>query len=221
MQRAQVFITGGTGYMGRRLIPALVTRGHVVRALVRSGSEHKVPGGVSAITGNVLSRDTFCDAVQEADVVVHLVGTPKPSPRKAREFEAIDFASARECIAVAARARARHFVYVSVAHPAPVMRAYIDVRVRVEELLHESGVPYTILRPWYVLGPGHRWPYALLPFYWMLERIPATRNGARRLGLVTLPQMIAALVHAVETSDSHSRVVDVPSIRVIAGQRPA
>ena len=39
-------------------------------------------------------------------------------------------------------------------------------------------------RPWYVLGPGHRWPYLLLPIYKFAELIPKTRKGALRLGLV-------------------------------------
>ena len=68
-------------------------------------------------------------------------------------------------------AQARRFVYVSVAHPAPVMHAYIDVRVRVEQLLRESPLPCTVLRPWYVLGPGHRWPYLLIPLYWLLREL--------------------------------------------------
>ncbi len=71
----------------------------------------------------------------------------------------------------------------------------------------------TILRPWYVLGPGHRWPYALIPFYWIMERIPKFRQGARRLGLVTLQQMIQALQAAVENPANGVRILDVPAIR--------
>jgi hypothetical protein len=37
----------------------------------------------------------------------------------------------------------------------------------------------TILRPWYVLGPGHQWPYLLLPMYKLMELLPSTREGAR------------------------------------------
>jgi uncharacterized protein YbjT (DUF2867 family) len=93
------------------------------------------------------------------------------------------------------------------------MRAYIDVRMRVELLLRESGVPHTVLRPWYVLGPGHRWPYALLPMYWLLGVLPTTRGAATRLGLVTLAQMVRALVWSVEAAGESSRVLDVPAIR--------
>jgi hypothetical protein len=71
----------------------------------------------------------------------------------------------------------------------------------------------TILRPWYVLGPGHRWPYLLLPGYWVAELLPWTRDGARRLGLVTLKQMVAALVRVVEDPCAGVRVWEVPAIR--------
>jgi uncharacterized protein YbjT (DUF2867 family) len=116
-------------------------------------------------------------------------------------------------VAAATKAGARHFIYVSVAHPAPVMKAYIEVRMECEGMIRDSGMPATILRPWYVLGPGHRWPYGLLPVYWLLEKIPATRAGAQRLGLVTLDQMIAALLYAVENPSSDVRILDVPKIR--------
>jgi uncharacterized protein YbjT (DUF2867 family) len=141
------------------------------------------------------------------------VGTPRPAPSKAAEFEAVDFVSARECIAAAKEAGARHFVYVSVGQAARVMRAYVDVRARGEALLRESKLPHTILRPWYVLGPGHWWPILLLPMYWLFEVNPSTRETARKLGLVTLGQMIRTLVWAVETGGSESRVIEVPDIR--------
>jgi len=80
-------------------------------------------------------------------------------------------------------------------------------------MLRESGMNATILRPWYVLGPGHRWPYALIPVYWLFEKIPATRPGAERLGLVTLRQMTQALVRAVESPVRGVRIVEVPAIR--------
>ncbi|MFL5496079.1 MAG: hypothetical protein ACJ8DC_16970 [Gemmatimonadales bacterium] len=107
----------------------------------------------------------------------------------------------------------RHLVYVSVAYPAPVMRAYLAVRQEGETLVQASGVPATLLRPWYVLGPGHRWPYLLLPLYSVLDRLPATRAGAARLGLVTRREMVAALVSAVEHPPAGIRVVEVPEIR--------
>jgi uncharacterized protein YbjT (DUF2867 family) len=184
-----------------------------VRALVRPGSEDRVPSGCDLRTGSALDATTFTSAVAPADTFVQLVGTPHPSPARAKEFVAVDLASIRASAAAARDAGIGHFVYVSVAHPAPVMKAYIAVRAEGEALLAAAGLRATILRPWYVLGPGHRWAAALLPLYWMAERVPATRDTARRLDLVTLAQMVAALVYAVEHPPETTRVVEVPEIR--------
>ena len=209
----RVFVTGATGYVAGRVIPALLDRGHRVAALVRPGSEAKAPRGCDIVVGNPFDRRTFADAIGHGDTFLQLVGVPRPSPAKARQFVEIDLRSARESIAAAAAAGVAHFVYVSVAQPAPVMRAYQAARREAEHALEASGLRRTVLRPWYVLGPGHRWPYALLPIYWVMERVPATRESAQRLGLVTLPQMVNAIVEAIENPPQHARVVEVPEIR--------
>ena len=94
------------------------------------------------------------------------------------------------------------------------MHQYIAVRTEAEEAIRSSGLNATIIRPWYVLGPGRRWPLLLKPGYWLMERLPATRAAARRLGLVTLPQMVATLARAVEQPATGVRVVEVPEIRL-------
>jgi uncharacterized protein YbjT (DUF2867 family) len=215
MMKRRVFITGGTGYLGRALIGELVSRGHEVRALVRRGSEGKLPAGCEAVVGDPLDEASFAASVAPSDAFVQLVGVPRPSPAKARQFREIDLVSGRASVAAARAAGVGHFVYVSVAQPAPVMKAYQEVRAEVESLLRESGVRATVLRPWYVLGPGHRWPYLLLPFYWITERLPSKRETALRLGLVTHAQMVAALVRAVEEPAPDFRVVNVPEIRMM------
>jgi uncharacterized protein YbjT (DUF2867 family) len=78
------------------------------------------------------------------------------------------------------------------------MRAYLAARSEGESVIRASRIPATLLRPWYVLGPGHRWPYLLLPAYALLERVPGIAGPATRLGLVSHRQMVAALVRAVE-----------------------
>ena len=130
-----VFVTGGTGLMGRNLIAELVRRGHVVKALVRRGSERKLPQGCQAIVGDALDKNSYAS-------------------------------------------------YVA-----------------------------TILRPWYVLGPGRRWPVILKALYWVMGLIPSTRESAERLGLVTLEQMVATLVRSVENPPQGVRILSVPEIR--------
>ncbi|MGH9538040.1 MAG: SDR family oxidoreductase [Terriglobales bacterium] len=217
MHPHRVFVTGGTGYVGHPLIALLLERGHEVRALVRSGSEKKLPPGCQAIIGNALDAGSYAARIAPADTFIQLVGVSHPNPSKAAEFRKVDLAAGRGAIQAASAAGISHFIYVSVAQPAPVMKAYIQVRAECEAMIRQSGMNATILRPWYVLGPAHRWPYLLLPMYKLMELLPSTRAGATRLGLVTLEQMCQALAGAVETPAQGVRIVEVPQIRAPGG----
>lgn len=211
---AFVFIVGATGFMGRRLSAELLRRGQTVRALVRPGSSNRIPPGCQEVVGDPLDAASYCDQIPPADTFVQLVGVSHPSPAKAAQFRGVDLVSAKAGVAAAVAARVRHFIYVSVAHPAPMMHAYIAVRTEAEECIQAAGLNATILRPWYVLGPGRRWPLLLLPAYKLMEVLPPTRESARRLGLVTLDQMIATMANAVEEPARGVRVIDVPGIRL-------
>jgi uncharacterized protein YbjT (DUF2867 family) len=212
-QKHSVFVTGGTGFMGRRLIVTLLERGHAVKAIVRDGSRQRLPEGVEAVVGDALSAESIGQHVIAADTFVQLVGIAHPNPSKADEFRAIDQTAGCSGAEAAARRGVRHFVYVSVAQPAPVMKAYIAARSAVEERIGQLGLNATILRPWYVLGPGRGWPVFLKPLYALLGLLPQTRASATRLGLVTNEQMNAALVNAVEAPANGVRIVEVPQIR--------
>jgi uncharacterized protein YbjT (DUF2867 family) len=212
-----VFIAGGTGYMGQRLIPRLLQRGHQVRALVRSGSQKKVPATCTPVLGDALDETSYAGEIHPADTFVQLVGVAHPSPSKAAQFREIDLPAGLGAVRAARAAGVRHFIYVSVAHPAPMMHDYIAVRTECEEAIESANLNATILRPWYVLGPRHRWPYFLIPLYKIAEFLPATREGARRLGLVTLEQMLASLVFAVENPAQGRTIFDVTGIRTLQG----
>ena len=213
MNVANVFITGGTGYIGSRLIPELLARGHTVRALVREGSVAKLPKGATPIVGNPLDRATFAGQVAPSDTFVQLVGVPHPSPAKAQQFRDVDLVSVTASAAAARDAGVVHFIYLSVAQPAPVMRDYVAVRAEGERLIRETGMAATFVRPWYVLGPGHRWPYLLLPLYWLWGLNPKSRDTARRLYPVTLRSVIRAIADAVGNVPYGTRVIEAPELR--------
>ncbi len=209
----QIVVMGGTGYLGRPLIGKLVAGGFSVSAVARSQSIKKIPPGCAVIPGNALDSRTYQDQIPAGAIFVHLVGVPHPAPWKAAEFRSVDLISLEQSITAAKQAQATHFIFVSVAHPAPVMKAFIAIRMKCEELLRGSGLPATILRPWYILGPGHYWPYVLIPIYKLLEAIPATRRSAIRLGLVTRAQIVGALAAAVESEPGGIRVLETEEIR--------
>lgn len=214
MTHRSVFLTGATGFLGSSLARELLRRGHRVRALVRRGSEAKVVPGCEIVEGDALRAETYVSQMGDADTFVHLVGVAHPSPSKGAEFRAIDLVSAREAVSAAEQARVRHFVYLSVARPAPMMKAYQAVRAEGEQMVMDSEIPASFVRPWYVLGPGRRWPVALLPFYSLARLFPATRNWANRLGLVTLEQMTQTLAWAVEHPPASLQVFEPPQIKL-------
>jgi uncharacterized protein YbjT (DUF2867 family) len=211
-------LSGGTGYIGRSLTALLLERGHNVGVIARASSLHKAAPGAAVTVGNVLDADSVAAALAGYDTLVHLTGTPHPAPWKERAFRSVDLPSLTASAQAAAACGTGHFVYVSVAQPAPVMQAYLRVRQECEALLEEKNLRRTILRPWYVLGPGHRWPLFLQPVYKLMEQIPATRESAHRLGLVHLHQMTQALAWAVEHPPEYVRVLDVAGIRTASAE---
>ena len=168
------------------------------------------------VAADPLREDSYTESIRDCDTFVHLIGVPHPSPAKAAQFRAVDLPSIQVAVKAARDARIRHFIYLSVAQPASMMQAFVAVRAEGEALVRASGMSATFVRPWYVLGPGHRWPYALVPFYWVAELLPATRESARRLGLVTISQVLTTLIWAVENPPADVRIVDVPKIRELA-----
>jgi nucleoside-diphosphate-sugar epimerase len=213
---SSLFVTGGTGYIGSRLIPLLASRGHQLKAVVRPGSETKIAPNVSMVSADPLEDGSYTESIRGCDTFIHLIGVPHPSPAKAAQFRAVDLPSIQIAVKAAREAGIRHFIYLSVAQPASMMEAFIAVRAEGEALIRSSGMKATFVRPWYVLGPGHWWPYALVPFYWLAELLPPTRESAQRLGLVTISQMLNALVWAVEHPAEDVRILDVSAIRKLS-----
>ncbi len=193
-----VFITGGTGYIGSRIIPILIKEGFNVTALARKKSLNKLPEGCIKVEGNALDESTFKENVKGCDTFIQLVGVSHPSPAKTNQFKKIDLASVEASVNAAKYSGVKHFIYLSIAMPAPIMKEFIKVRKYGEELLEENKIPSSIIRPWYVIGPWHYWPLLFLPLYKIFELIPATREQAINLGLVKLQQVLNTILHAAK-----------------------
>ena len=173
----QIFLTGASGFIGYALATELLSRGHEVGALSRPGSESKVPSGCRIVPGDALDQSSYASQISPAETFVHLVGVAHPSPSKAAEFRSIDLQSIRQAVPAAVQAGSTDFVYLSVARPAPIMRDYQTVRAEGENLITQAGLNATFVRPWYVLGPGRRWPLAGSS---VRDRAHAPGNARRR-----------------------------------------
>lgn len=211
----KIFITGGTGYIGSRLISELIKSNFKISALVRKGSESKLAYGCRIILRNALNRSSYEKYIYPCETFIHLIGVAHPGPGKKEQFKSIDLVSIQEAVPAAISAGIKHFIYLSVAHPAPAMKEFIEVRVKGEDLIRKSGLHASFIRPWYVLGPGHYWPYLIIPFYKIFELIPSTREAARRLGLVKIDQIINCIIHAIKNPPIGVKTYDVKDIKKI------
>jgi nucleoside-diphosphate-sugar epimerase len=208
-----IFITGATGYIGTRLIKRLLGK-HRVIALVRKGSEHKVPAGTETIIANPFDPQTFRQYIPAGCIFIQLLGVAHPSPKKAEQFKEIDLKSAKASVDAAADAGVSHFIYVSVAMaPSKLMYTYQQARKQAEDYCLAKKLNATFIRPWYVLGPGHWWPLLLIPLYGLAELIPAWRKQARSKALVTINQMQNALMKAIESEPVPLRIYEIRTIR--------
>jgi uncharacterized protein YbjT (DUF2867 family) len=194
----KIFITGGSGYIGSRLIPLLLESGHSITALVRKGSEKKIDQRCRIVTGNALDSLSYAESVEDCRIFIHLVGVHHPGPGKESEFNAIDLLSINEAVKAASAGGIKQFIYLSVAEPAPVMKEFIRVRKLGEQMIIDSGMNAVFIKPWYVLGPGHYWPYLLLPLFWICLVIPPLSKTARRLYPVRLKNVLNAIINNIE-----------------------
>ncbi len=130
-----ILVTGGTGTLGRQLVPLLRQAGREVRVLAR----HTRPNtdGVQYVAADLLAHDDAgLDAAMDGvAVVVHLAGGPKG-----------DDVSTTHLVRAAARARVRHLVFVSVIGADVVPVGYFRRKLAAEQIVAESGVPFTLLR---------------------------------------------------------------------------
>jgi uncharacterized protein YbjT (DUF2867 family) len=135
-----ILLTGGTGTLGRLVLPRLLAAGHAVRVLSRRERE---PGdGVEYVTGDLTSGQGVAGAVEGIDTVVHCAGSSKGDEIKARNL-------------VSAAGGVRHIVNISVvgAERVPVMSrvdramfGYFASKRAAELVIERSGVPWTTLR---------------------------------------------------------------------------
>lgn len=213
-----VFMTGGTGFVGRHLIPELARRGHRVKAVVRQNSAAKLSRDAESVVGDATRAESYYRFIGNCDTFVHLLGVAHPNPSKAAEFRSIDLESTRQAVNAAVRAGIKNFVYISVAQPSPVMAAYVAARKEAEDIISHSGLNASILRPFYVLGPGRRWPVLLKPFFAIAEIIPSTRATAQRLSFVTVQQVCGALISAVENPPADVRIWTASQIKEVSGR---
>src|SRR5438874_1662479 len=126
----RVFVTGGTGFLGFRVVRALLEQGAEVTVLLRPDSDEKLGalrGRVQSVYGDVWNPASLRGQARGHNAVVHLVGGTKPDPARGLTFRHLNFVSARNVAQVAVSDGVPHLLLLSAsAAPLGVSGAYID-----------------------------------------------------------------------------------------------
>ena len=128
-----ILVTGGTGTLGRHVVPLLRDAGQHVRVLSRG--THRPATGLEYVAGDLLTGDGLERAVAGAGTVLHLAGGPKG-----------DDEATRNLVGAASRADVRHLVYISVIGADTVPVGWLRSKHAAEQAVAASGIPWTTLR---------------------------------------------------------------------------
>ena len=145
---SRILVTGATGFIGRRLVPALMDHGHDVRAMTRHPETYDGRG--DAVRGDVGDADSLYAALEGVDIAYYLVHSLDDA-----DFERKDAEAARAFSRAAAAREVRQIVYMGgLGDDDEDLSAHLRSRREVEGLLAEDGVPLTVLRAAIVVGHG-------------------------------------------------------------------
>ena len=194
----KVVVTGGTGFVGPKIVRAIGERGHEVRALVRDRSRaHELEaGGVELAEGDVTDADSVRRAAEGADVVVHLVAILQGKPQ---DFERIMTRGTEHVVDAAREAGARRFVLMSALGTTEQTKdvvPYYGAKWSMEQAVLASGLEHVIFRPSFVFGSDG----GALPLFARVARLsPVTPViGDQRIQPIWVEDVAAFFAKAVD-----------------------
>ena len=212
---SRVLVTGASGFIGSAVVAALAREGYTVRAAVRR-PHPSFPDGVEVVQHPDLAEAfDWQPLLQGVDQVVHLAGIAHTGRGVDRaSYDRVNRQATAQLATAAAQAGVKHLVFVSSIRaqcgpaadhalterddPAPT-DAYGASKLAAEEAVRSSGVPFTILRPALLYGPGVKGNFALL------ARAAATRlplpvkDFSNRRSLLGIDNFISALAFVLAT----------------------
>jgi len=186
-----VLLTGGTGFIGRRLLTRLVQAGHRVRCLVRSEDRFRSRfpdlDGVETIQGDIRDPDAVEKSMQRVEAAYYLVHSMGGGPVRAQSFARDDKRAARSFVAAAEKAGVERIIYLGgLGDRGQNLSRHLSSRHEVGEILGSGRPELTMLRAAVIIGAGGA-SYEIIRT--LVERLPVI-VGPRWLN--TLCQPIAA-----------------------------
>ena len=195
-------VTGGTGFVGQRLIDMALARGHRVRALTRKAQEPRE--GVEWIEGSLESREALERLVTASDAVIHVAGVI--NALDAAGFEAGNVTGTLAMLAAATAAGTHRFIHVSsLAAREPGLSLYGASKARSEDLVRSSGLDWMIVRPPAVYGPGDK---ETLELFRMAKAGLILLPPRGRLSLIHVDDLARLLLSLAERDSPEKEVIE-------------
>jgi nucleoside-diphosphate-sugar epimerase len=211
----RVLVTGASGFIGGAVCAGLLERGHEVSALVRRGGSE--PAGTAAVVADLRDGEALGRALAQAepDCVVHLAAEIA-SQRDSRKLQEVNVEGTRSLLAACAGIRPR-FVFASTVvtgdaqgavlaedEPLPVATPYGRAKVEGERMVTESGLPWVVVRPSHVYGPGGWYAQELVPLLRRPGRFAVIGSGTNMWDVVHVDDVAATFVLAAEAAPAGS-----------------
>ena len=149
-----LFVTGGSGFVGSAVIDELVRRGHQVKALVRKDALDSRGGKVTSVVGDLFNAQGLASGMADCDAVIHLVGIIMEQPSKGVTFERIHFEGTKAVVDAAQAAGIKRYLHMSALGVRPnAVSEYHKTKWKAEEYVRRSGLDATLFRPSMIHGP--------------------------------------------------------------------
>jgi uncharacterized protein YbjT (DUF2867 family) len=150
-----VFITGGSGFVGKAVIKALLDRGHSIHALVKNKPIDIASDRVKSFKGDLFDNSILETALRDCDAAIHLVGIIRQHPSRGITFDRIHYQGTVHVVDAVKRAGIRRYIHMSALGANPKAESiYLRTKFQAEEYVRASGLNWTIFEPSLIHGPG-------------------------------------------------------------------
>ncbi|NOY12751.1 MAG: complex I NDUFA9 subunit family protein [Deltaproteobacteria bacterium] len=199
----EIFLTGGTGFVGREILAHLLSAGHRVRALVRREQALQNRERVETVVGDTTEASSLSGLLCGCDAVIHLVGIIREKRKNGITFERLHVESTYNVAMAAKNQGVSRFLQMSAnGSRAEAVTAYHQTKWAAEELLRQSQLDWTIFRPSLIFGPNDQFVNMLAGLIRTLPVVPVPGDGKYRLQPVSVTNVAEGFVRALAVTDS-------------------